>query len=138
MDVIALRNEGIELKLDLSKEYIKCDYKILVNVCNGVGPAWFSDWLLEAVTDYFEYFLPSTNQHDFDFEFLPKTKKQFKKANRRVYKNMKRQIIKDKNLRWFSIGEESKWRKYTQARFLYKQCVLFGKSAFFKKENASS
>lgn len=134
MDVIALRNDGIVLGLNLSKEYLEADYKDLERICNGVGPEWMGEDILEVVTDYFEYFLPSTNQHDFDYEQLEKTEFMFRLANERLYCNMKIQIKKDRKLSWRSFCKKrSKWRKYIQARFLYKACVLGGRKAFFKE-----
>jgi len=132
MDVICIRNDGVALGLNLSKAYLLAPYKVLEKVCNGIGPAWFPDWVRDKVTDYFEYFLPSTNQHDFDFEFLFKSNFNFKLANDRLCKNMLIQIGKDTNLSYWSFSKStSKWRKKLQARFLYKMCVKYGEDAFF-------
>jgi len=134
MDVLWLRQEGKRIGLELTEDYLKAHYKDLERICNGVGPEWFPDCVRERVTDYFEYFLMSTNQHDFDFDQLEKIKANFKIANKRLYKNMKIQIKKDRNLSYWSFCKKSsKWRKKIQARFLYKMCDKFGKSAFFKK-----
>jgi len=134
MDVIALRNDGIRIGLELTEDYLKANYKDLEKVVNGIGPQWFPEWARDEVTDYFEYFLPSTNQHDFDFDQLEKTEANFKIANKRLYKNMKIQIKKDSDLTWWSFSKKrSKWRKKAQAKFLYTMCKEFGESAFFKK-----
>ena len=133
MDVIWLRQEGVRLNLNLTEEYKKIPYKDLEKICNGVGPAWFPKIIREKVTDYFEYFLISTNPHDFDYDKLEKTKANFKIANERLYENMKIQIRKDKSLSWWSFRKEkSRWRKRIQARFLYKACDKYGGKAFFK------
>jgi hypothetical protein len=133
MDVIALRNEGVALGLNLTKEYLEANYKILLDICNGIGAEWMGEEVLELITDYFEYFLPSTNQHDFDYDQLDKTEFNFIVANERLYCNMKIQIKKDRNLSWWRCCKKrSRWRKRLQARFLYKACVLGGKKAFFK------
>jgi hypothetical protein len=136
MDHIGLRNEGKSLGLDLCQGYLNAPYEVLVDVCNGVGPAWLPDWVLELITDYFEYFLPSTNQHDYGFEFDEKTKFEFDKENERLYANMKLQVKKDNSLSWWHLCKKtSKWRKNAQARFLYEMCVRYGGSAFFTEED---
>lgn len=133
MDVIWLRNEGKRLGLDLTEKYLNLHYKELESCTNGVGPEWLPEWVREKITDYYEYFLMSTNPHDCDFTYQPKTRKEFDKANERLYKNCKRQISKDIKLSWWSCSiQESKWRKYFQARFLYRMCDKFGWGAFKK------
>ena len=134
MDVLCLRQEGKRIGLELTEEYLKANYKVLEDVINGVGPEWLPEAVRDKLTDYYEYFLPSTNQHDFDFYQLEKTEANFKIANKRLYKNMKIQIKKDNNLTYWSFSKKrSKWRKKTQAKFLYTMCKEFGESAFFKK-----
>lgn len=135
MDVIALRTLGIGLGLDLTEKYINDSYKVLEKVCNGIGPEWFSEDARDAVTDYFEYFLPSTNPHDHDFAFLEKTDYNFYLANDRLLKNMKVQIEKDQRLTWFSFSKDkSRWRKHLQASFLYRMCEEFGEKSFYGGE----
>ena len=139
MDVIDLRNKGLDLGFDLTLIYRKLTYQELVDCTNGVGPEWLPEWVRDRITDYFEYFLPSTNPHDCDFTHQPKTREEFDKANKRLYKNMKIQIKKDKNLSWWHFCKEnSKWRKYLQARFLYRMCDKFGESAFFNDKAIKS
>jgi hypothetical protein len=136
MDVIWLRQEGTRVGLKLTIPYLQASYKVLEDTCNGIGPEWFPEWVRDEVTDYFEYFLMSTNQHDFDFAFLKKSKDKFKEANDRLYKNMKIQIRNDRHLSWWHICKKtSRWRKYAQAKFLYEMCDEFGKSAFFTEED---
>jgi hypothetical protein len=135
MDVLWQRQEGKRLGLELTKEYLEAGYKELERIINGIGPAWMDKKLRDKVTDYFEYFLPSACQHDFDFDQLEKTEANFEIANKRFYKNMKIQIKRDKTLTYWSFNKrKSKWRKKLQARFLYKACVYGGESAFFEEE----
>jgi hypothetical protein len=132
VDVIALRNTAIAMGLDLSQDYLDASYKLLTAVCNGVGPGWLPEEAREKVSEYFEYFLPSVCQHDFDFTFLAKLRKYFNIANKRFWYNMKLQISQDKTLLWFSWDKDkSRIRKYLQARFLYKMvCTEAGYRSF--------
>ncbi len=132
MDVIAIRQFGEQIGLDLTDAYKRAHKDRLERVANGVGPSWFPTKLRELSTEIFQYFLPSTNQHDFDYDDLEKTKKNFKIANKRLYKNCKIQIRKDKNLTYFTFKrKKSKWIKKGEAKFLYRMCVDFGEKAFF-------
>ena len=73
MDVIALRQFGEQIGLDLTDAYKRAHKDRLKRVCNGVGASWFPPKILELSTEIFQYFLPSTNQHDFDYDDLEKT-----------------------------------------------------------------
>jgi len=129
MDYLGIRQEGVNLGLDLTPTYLSLTYQELIICVNGVGPEWFPEWARKRVTKWFEYFLPSTNQHDCDFSYLPKTEKCFREANERLLRNMNTQIRKDNSLTWWRFI--MKWRRQAQAKFLHKMCVDYGESAFF-------
>lgn len=136
-EVIVYRRMGVHYGLDLEKDYLEASPSILMIVCNGVGPAWFPDAVLEKVTHYYDYFLPSTNEHDFNYSFLDKTEEEFKRANIKLRRNMLRQIKKDFSdgvLKFWSLNKKTSLiRKILQANFLYEACVLYGRKAFFNE-----
>ena len=139
-DIVKYRIMGMEYKLDAEDMYWNSQPESLQPHINGVGPNWLPEWVLERITYVFEYFLPSTNIHDIDFTFLPKKLSEFKKANKRLRSNMKKQYNFDyKNdtahLSWWRFGSKAvyKTRKNVRAKeadFLYHMCKEYGESAF--------
>ena len=92
------------------------------NIVSSPSAVYVAEWALKF----------RGKKSTFDYDYLEKTKKNFKIANKRLYRNCKIQIRKDKNLTYFTFNrKKSKWIKKGEAKFLYRMCVDFGEKAFF-------
>ena len=140
------RKLGKEYGLEAHASYYSAPVKKLQKKCNGVGPEWFPEMALEIGTGMFEYFLPSTNIHDWEADQLPCTEDGFKLWNDRLRSNMTKQYVTDYKkdiaelswgwfnpLRWEAKAERN--FKATQADLLVYLCRRFGKKAFMEAQS---
>ncbi|MHA1221124.1 MAG: hypothetical protein ACTSQB_05270 [Candidatus Heimdallarchaeota archaeon] len=137
--IIECREIGKRCKLHAIKSYWFTSPYELQKECNGVGPEWLPRNVVKRLTNYFDYFLPSTNIHDWEAKELPNTDEAFNEWNERLHDNIKQQYVHDykqdkEDKSWFNPKRAiAKLRRYRRAKacdFLYINCALFGRGAF--------
>jgi hypothetical protein len=125
-------------EMEALPEFWVMDHNTLKKEYNGIGPEWFPEKIRDKVTEYFAFQEESCLIHDCENNIRPKTQKQFKLWNDRLYSNMIKKIKSEKNAGkvyfWRFWRKESVLRLKLRARFLYRMCRRYGKSAFFNKE----
>ena len=101
----------------------------LSEIYNGCGPEWLPPKFRDMLTKYFYFFSAAFLVHDWDFSILPKTEKNFAKANTRLRNNCFRLVYK--KVPWWNGYEILK--RTRQAFIIWRVCARLGRSAFFKQ-----
>lgn len=125
-----LRPICIDYEFEIQEGFLICPLDVLDNIFNGCGPDWMPEFWRNKLSAYFKFFEAAFLEHDFSFEMSNRTKKGFKAANKRLYRNCKRLVAA--RYSWWT-EPISKARRYAQARVIYKVCANFGWSAWLDK-----
>ena len=126
-DIIILRDTCIECEFEVLEGFYLCPLETLAEIYNGCGPDWLPEFIRNELTDYLSFFEPAFLEHDYEFEMSDRTKAGFRAANKRLYRNCKKLIAK--RYSWWT-EPLSKFRRYYQARIIYRACADFGWSAW--------
>jgi hypothetical protein len=127
--VTELRAKCIRLELDADPSFWICPIEVLANIYNGAGPDWMPGWGRAILTFILRLFAPAFLIHDFDYEMSDKTRKGFKLANSRMWKNI-RKILKFE----YPLTKWRLWKKraywWIKGWGAYRACVRGGWSAW--------
>ena len=138
MHVIDLRIAAESYCMNALPVFWTMDQVKLKEEYNGIGAEWMLPKLRDKVTEYFEFQEEACLIHDVENNLRPKTESEFKAWNKRLYSNMKLKIkseaTKGNLCYWRFWHKDSVARTKLRARFLYRMCRRYGKSAFFNKE----
>ncbi len=127
MNVAVLRKICKKLKFEVQKGFYRCPLAQLDKIFNGCGPDWLPEYFRKKLSRYFRFFMSAFLAHDFSFELSDRTRKGFKKANKKMYRNCKRLI--EARYSWWQ-NPIMKARRHWQAWGIYRICVRFGWSAW--------
>jgi hypothetical protein len=101
----------------------------LTGLYNGAGPDWLPQWGRKVLTGALELFEPAFLIHDYEFHHSDGKEKTFIKANKRMYKNMKKLVAAS-----YSPCDPVTFFMYVYWRLkalaAYRSCARFGWSAW--------
>lgn len=127
LKIAKLRDFCIDYEFEVQEVFFLCPLDKLEKIYNGCGPDWLPEFFRDKLSDYLEFFEPAFLEHDFSFECSDRTRKDFKTANKRLYRNCKKLVVA--RYSWW-LNPIIKTRRHLQARAIYKACSNFGWSAW--------
>ena len=125
-----------ELDLEQSSGFEWAILEDIAKVYNGAGAEWMPDWQRDVLTDLLDPFEPAFLIHDWDYSYSDGTKKSFKLANRRMYRNMKKIVNAIYNPRTLVYFLPYLYWRF-KAFAAYRACVRFGWDAWLEGNSKS-
>jgi hypothetical protein len=123
-----LRKEIVDLDLDAEPEFREASINSLLEIYNGCGPDWLPEGIRDLLTSHYAFFEPAFVIHDWDYTKLPKTEKDFHRANERLFTNCVR-IIRAKVPAWRFI---QRWKRMAQANNIFEACEEWGLDGYME------
>jgi hypothetical protein len=113
--MLGLLEDVRRYRLDTAVAFKDTSLNTQLETYNGCGADWQPDWLRDLQTMHFHFFESAFVIHDWDFRWLPKDRKSFNIANKRLLRNCKKIIRKE--IAWWRFIERH--RRLVQAREIY-------------------
>ncbi len=112
-------------ELEAAPEFWQAPENAIQDIFNGAGPDWLPKWGRDILSQLLRLYQGAFIVHDFDFAIADKTEEGFKKANERMWKNMKKILNKEYPLsKWSLWHRRAQW--HWRAFAAYRACVRCG------------